>query len=101
MDNIAIIVGAGFGKRFGSFKQTEPIYGKAVYKYSLDAFISAGIFSKIYLVLHSELIKTIKMEIENSKYKKTKLNWWCYSSYLWIKKFKKKIKKFFKKKKRK
>jgi|TARA_B100001093_G_scaffold517932_1_gene601020 2-C-methyl-D-erythritol 4-phosphate cytidylyltransferase/2-C-methyl-D-erythritol 2,4-cyclodiphosphate synthase len=69
MDNIAIIVGAGFGKRFGSFKQTEPIYGKAVYKYSLDAFISAGIFSKIYLVLHSELIKTIKMEIENSKYK--------------------------------
>ena len=69
MENIAIIVGAGAGERFGSFKQIQLIHGKAVYKYSLDAFISSKIFSQIFLVLHKELINTIKKEIESDEYK--------------------------------
>ena len=69
MENIAIIVGAGSGERFGSFKQLELIHGKPVYKHSLDVFVSSGIFSEVFLVLHSKLIDTVKKEIESEEYK--------------------------------
>ena len=69
MENIAIIVGAGSGERFGSFKQLELIHGKPVYKHSLDVFVALGIFSEVFLVLHSKLIDTVKKEIESEEYK--------------------------------
>lgn len=68
MENIAIIVGAGSGKRFGSFKQLEVIQNKPVYQHSLDVFVSSRIFSKIFLVLHTKLIESVKKEISNKKY---------------------------------
>src|SRR6056300_214337 len=68
MENIAIIVGAGSGKRFGSFKQVEVIHGKAIYKHSLDTFISTGIFARIFLVVHNELFDTVKTETDNKRY---------------------------------
>ena len=74
MENIAIIVGAGTGERFGSFKQIQLIHGKAVYKYSLEAFISSKIFSQIFLVLHQELINTIKKEIKMMMPKELKMS---------------------------
>lgn len=70
MKNIAIIVGAGAGKRFGSNKQIAPIHGKAVYLYSLDVFVASGLFSKIYLVIQDELIGGIKKDISNGLYSK-------------------------------
>ena len=68
MENIAIIVGAGSGKRFGSFKQVEVVHGKAIYRHSLDTFISTGIFARIFLVVHNELFDTVKTEIDNKRY---------------------------------
>ena len=47
MKNIAIIVGAGSGKRFGSYKQVEMINNKPVYKYSIHAFLDSDSFSQI------------------------------------------------------
>ena len=47
MKNIAIIVGAGSGERFGSYKQVETINNKPVYKYSIDAFLNSDCFSQI------------------------------------------------------
>ena len=47
MKNIAIIVGAGSGERFGSYKQVEMINNKPVYKYSIDAFLDSNCFSPV------------------------------------------------------
>ena len=46
MKNIAIIVGAGSGERFGSYKQVETINNKPVYKYSIDASLIQNVFLK-------------------------------------------------------
>ena len=51
MENVAIILGAGSGERFGSYKQIEMINNKAVYSYSLDVFVDTNLFSKIFLVV--------------------------------------------------
>ena len=51
MKNVAIILGAGSGERFGSYKQVEMINNKAVYSYSLDVFVDTNLFSTIFLVV--------------------------------------------------
>ena len=51
MENVAIIVGAGSGERFGSYKQVEIINNKPVYQYSIDAFLDTKSFSKIIIAI--------------------------------------------------
>ena len=59
MKNIAIIVGAGSGERFGSYKQVEMINNKPVYKYSIDAFLDSECFSQIILAVPKKLLSII------------------------------------------
>ena len=61
MKNVAIILGAGSGERFGSYKQVEMINNKAVYSYSLDVFVDTNLFSTIFLVVPKKLINQIKL----------------------------------------
>ena len=49
--NAGIIVAAGKGERYGSYKQTETLLNKKVYQYSLDVFNVADLIKSIYLVL--------------------------------------------------
>ena len=60
MKNIAIIVGAGSGERFGSYKQVEMINNKPVYKYSIDAFLNSDCFSQIILAVPKKLTEFLK-----------------------------------------
>jgi|TARA_B100001758_G_scaffold244911_1_gene256981 2-C-methyl-D-erythritol 4-phosphate cytidylyltransferase/2-C-methyl-D-erythritol 2,4-cyclodiphosphate synthase len=69
MKNVAIILGAGSGKRFGSYKQVEVINNKTVYSYSLDAFIDTNLFSEIFLVVPKKIINLIKKQLDQPKYK--------------------------------
>ena len=48
MKNVAIILGAGSGERFGSYKQVEMINNKAVYSYSLDVFLDTNLFLQYF-----------------------------------------------------
>ena len=68
MKNYAIILGAGSGSRFGSYKQVEEINSKPVYLYSLDAFINTELFSSIFLVVPKKLIKLINEQLQSPKY---------------------------------
>ena len=63
MKNIAIIVGAGSGERFGSYKQVEMINNKPVYKYSIDAFLSSDCFSQIILAIPKKLFSVIALSL--------------------------------------
>ena len=69
MKNVAIILGAGSGERFGSYKQVEMINNKAVYSYSLDVFLDTNLFSTIFLVVPKKLINLIKNQLNEPKYK--------------------------------
>ena len=69
MKKVAIILGAGSGERFGSYKQVEMINNKAVYSYSLDAFVDTNLFSTIFLVVPKKLINLIKNQLNEPKYK--------------------------------
>ena len=69
MKKIAIIVGAGSGERFGSYKQVEMINNKPVYKYSLDAFIETNCFSQVIIAVPKELLKVITKQLKKNKYK--------------------------------
>ena len=69
MKKIAIIVGAGSGERFGSYKQVEMINNKPVYKYSLDAFIETNCFSQVIIAVPKELLKVIIKQLKKNKYK--------------------------------
>tara|TARA_B100000965_G_scaffold177565_1_gene148172 strand:+ start:1256 stop:2395 length:1140 start_codon:yes stop_codon:yes gene_type:complete len=69
MKNVAIIVGAGLGQRFGSFKQVEIINNKPVYLYSVDAFINTNSFSSIIVAVPKELTKTVSKDLADDRYK--------------------------------
>ena len=69
MKNIAIIVGAGLGERFGSYKQVEMINNKPVYKYSIDAFLDSNCFSQIILAIPKKLLRVIPRQLKNNRYK--------------------------------
>ena len=69
MKNIAIIVGAGSGERFGSYKQVEMINNKPVYKYSIDAFLDSNCFSQIILAIPKKLFNVIINELTDQRYK--------------------------------
>ena len=69
MKNIAIIVGAGSGERFGSYKQVETINNKPVYKYSIDAFLDSNCFSQIILAIPKKLLNVITNELSDQRYK--------------------------------
>jgi len=69
MKNIAIIVGAGSGERFGSYKQVETINNKPVYKYSIDAFLNSDCFSQIILAVPKKLINVIPNQLTEERYK--------------------------------
>ena len=60
MENVAIIVGAGSGERFGSYKQVEIINNKPVYQYSIDAFHNTKSFSKIIIAIPKKLINAFR-----------------------------------------
>ncbi len=61
--NAGVIVAAGAGTRFGSYKQTEMLLDKKVYQHSLDVFISSDFIESIYLVVHKDLYKTIEKDL--------------------------------------
>ena len=69
MKNIAIIVGAGSGERFGSYKQVETINNKPVYKYSIDAFLDSECFSQIILAVPKKLLSVILNQLNEDRYK--------------------------------
>ena len=69
MKNIAIIVGAGSGERFGSYKQVETINNKPVYKYSIDAFLNSDCFSQIILAIPKKLFSVIANQLNEDRYK--------------------------------
>ena len=69
MKNIAIIVGAGSGERFGSYKQVETINNKPVYKYSIDAFLDSECFSQIILAVPKKLLSVILNQLKEVGYK--------------------------------
>ena len=69
MKNVAIILGAGSGERFGSYKQVEMINNKPVYSYSSDVFVDTNLFSTIFLVVPKKLINLIKNQLNEPKYK--------------------------------
>ena len=69
MKNIAIIVGAGSGERFGSYKQVEMINNKPVYKYSIDAFLDSNCFSQIILAIPKKLLRVIPRQLKDNRYK--------------------------------
>ena len=69
MKNIAIIVGAGSGERFGSYKQVETINNQPVYKYSIDAFIDSDCFSQIILAIPKKLLSVIPNQLTEDRYK--------------------------------
>tara|TARA_B100000427_G_scaffold322034_1_gene323466 strand:- start:566 stop:1708 length:1143 start_codon:yes stop_codon:yes gene_type:complete len=69
MKNIAIIVGAGSGERFGSYKQVEMINNKPVYKYSIDAFLDSDCFSQIILAVPKKLLSVILNQLTEHRYK--------------------------------
>ena len=69
MKNIAIIVGAGSGERFGSYKQVEMINNKPVYKYSIDAFLDSNCFSQIILAIPKKLLSVIPHQLTDNRYK--------------------------------
>ncbi len=61
--NVGIIVAAGEGTRFGKFKQTEMLLDKKVYQHVLDVFVSSDLIELICLVVHEDLYKTIKQDL--------------------------------------
>jgi 2-C-methyl-D-erythritol 2,4-cyclodiphosphate synthase len=69
MKNVAIIVGAGSGERFGSYKQVEIINNKPVYQYSIDAFLDTKSFSKIIIAVPKKLINIVAEQLAEDKYK--------------------------------
>lgn len=69
MKNVAIIVGAGSGERFGSYKQVEIINNKPVYQYSIDAFLDTKSFSKIIIAVPKKLINVMAEQLAEEKYK--------------------------------
>lgn len=52
--NIAVLLAAGNGERFGGYKQFERIGGRMVYTYPLSVLQETGIFQRVVLVLPSE-----------------------------------------------
>ena len=69
MENVAIIVGAGSGERFGSYKQVEIINNKPVYQYSIDAFLDTKSFSKIIIAIPKKLINVVADQLAEDRYK--------------------------------
>ena len=69
MKNIAIIVGAGSGKRFATYKQVDMINNKPVYKYSIDAFLDSNCFSQIILAVPKKLLSVIPQQLTDNRYK--------------------------------
>ena len=68
--NAGIIVAAGKGERYGSYKQIETILNKKVYQYSLDVFNAAAPIQSIYLVVAQEIYNIVEEDLrsyQNSK----------------------------------
>lgn len=59
MKNIAIILSAGSGTRFGSSmpKQYHELEGKPIIYYTINSFVKTGIFDSIILVMHPDFFK--------------------------------------------
>ena len=69
--NAGIIVAAGEGTRYGSYKQREMLLDKRVYQHVLDVFISSDLIESIYLVVHENLYKAIEKDLSTYKTEKT------------------------------
>ena len=46
--NAGVIVAAGKGERYGSYKQIKILLNKKVYQYSLDIFNTSDLIDSIY-----------------------------------------------------
>ena len=63
--NAGIIVAAGKGERYGSYKQTETLLNKKVYQYSLDVFNVADLIKSIYLVVAQEIYNSVEEDLRS------------------------------------
>ena len=63
--NAGIIVAAGKGERYGSYKQTETLLNKKVYQYSLDVFNIVDIIESVYLVVAEEIYNSIEEDLKS------------------------------------
>tara|TARA_Y100001970_G_scaffold284023_1_gene400524 strand:- start:615 stop:1742 length:1128 start_codon:yes stop_codon:yes gene_type:complete len=61
--NAGIIVAAGEGTRYGSYKQMEPLLDKKVYQYALDVFLGSELIDIIYLVVNKDLYGLIEKDL--------------------------------------
>jgi len=61
--NAGVIVAAGKGTRYGSYKQVEPLLGKKVYQYALDVFVDSELIDIIYLVVNKDLYGIIEKDL--------------------------------------
>lgn len=69
--NAGIIVAAGEGNRYGSYKQVEPLLDKKIYQYALDVFIRSNLIDAIYLVVHKDLRNIIEKDLSAYNTEKT------------------------------
>ena len=63
--NAGIIVAAGKGERYGSYKQTETLLNKKVYQYSLDVFNIVDLIESVYLVVAEEIYNSIEEDLKS------------------------------------
>ena len=63
--NAGIIVAAGKGERYGSYKQTEILINKKVYQYSLDVFNIVDLIESVYLVVAEEIYSSIEEDLQS------------------------------------
>jgi len=63
--NVAVLLAAGNGIRFGGYKQFEKIGGRMVYTYPLSVLQEMGLFKRIVIVLPSrEHFNVVKENVE-------------------------------------
>ena len=63
--NAGIIVAAGKGERYGSYKQTEILLNKKIYQYSLDVFNVTDLIKSIYLVVTQEIYNSVEEDLRS------------------------------------
>lgn len=63
--NAGIIVAAGKGERYGSYKQIKILLNKKVYQYSLDIFNTSDSIDSIYLVVAQEIYTSVEEDLKS------------------------------------
>ena len=63
--NAGIIVAAGKGERYGSYKQIKILLNKKVYQYSLDIVNASDSIDSIYLVVAQEIYNSVEEDLKS------------------------------------